>query len=84
MMVIAVFLLVLGCSLANPTAEQKLQNVPQPTWEVMLKAYGIITFLFDVHPSVLTILVDMDDKMQLPIAIFGGFGSKICQIYSCK
>lgn len=42
----------------------------------MLKAYGIIAFMFDIHPAVLTIMVDMDDKKKLPIALFGAFGGK--------
>lgn len=76
-MVLSVYILISGCLLYSSenkeTPNQELQN---PPWESMLKAYGIISFLFDIHPSILTILVDMDDKKKTTAAIFGGFGGK--------
>lgn len=38
----------------------------------LLKAYGIISFQFDIHPMLLTIQVDMEDKRKIGRAVFGG------------
>jgi solute carrier family 32 (vesicular inhibitory amino acid transporter) len=38
----------------------------------LLKAYGIISFQFDIHPMLLTIQVDMQDKSKIGRAVFGG------------
>jgi solute carrier family 32 (vesicular inhibitory amino acid transporter) len=38
----------------------------------LLKAYGIISFQFDIHPMLLTIQVDMEDKSKIGRAVFGG------------
>lgn len=38
----------------------------------LLKAYGIISFQFDIHPMLLTIQVDMEDKKKIGRAVFGG------------
>jgi solute carrier family 32 (vesicular inhibitory amino acid transporter) len=38
----------------------------------LLKAYGIISFQFDIHPMLLTIQVDMEDKTKIGRAVFGG------------
>lgn len=38
----------------------------------LLKAYGIISFQFDIHPMLLTIQVDMEDKNKIGHAVFSG------------
>lgn len=38
----------------------------------LLKAYGIISFQFDIHPMLLTIQVDMENKKKIGRAVFGG------------
>lgn len=38
----------------------------------LLKAYGIISFQFDIHPMLLTIQVDMQDKSKIGRAVFSG------------
>lgn len=38
----------------------------------LLKAYGIISFQFDIHPMLLTIQVDMADKKKVGRAVFSG------------
>lgn len=38
----------------------------------LLKAYGIISFQFDIHPMLLTIQVDMEDKRKIGRAVFSG------------
>lgn len=38
----------------------------------LLKAYGIISFQFDIHPMLLTIQVDMEDKTKIGRAVFSG------------
>ncbi|XP_062554511.1 uncharacterized protein LOC134219696 [Armigeres subalbatus] len=43
-----------------------------PSWIMLLKAYGIIAFQFDIHPMLLTIQVDMEKKYQIGKAVFLG------------
>ncbi|XP_053698569.1 proton-coupled amino acid transporter 3 [Sabethes cyaneus] len=43
-----------------------------PSWIKLLKAYGIIAFQFDIHPMLLTIQVDMDQKRLIGKAVFLG------------
>ncbi|XP_055618649.1 proton-coupled amino acid transporter 3 [Toxorhynchites rutilus septentrionalis] len=43
-----------------------------PSWIMLLKAYGIIAFQFDIHPMLLTIQVDMEKKRQIGKAVFLG------------
>ncbi|CAG9771998.1 unnamed protein product [Ceutorhynchus assimilis] len=68
-----VYLLICACLLFAPTNE----IVPKPNdtslWRLIISAYGIVAFQFDIHPSILTIQMDMCDKRQLPQAILGGF-----------
>ncbi|CAH1235657.1 unnamed protein product [Diabrotica balteata] len=75
--VTSVFLLVCGCILfdANESTPQPAQIDSTFPWKTILKAYGILAFQFDIHPSILTIQVDMNDKSQLSKAIVGGFST---------
>ncbi|CAG9858890.1 unnamed protein product [Phyllotreta striolata] len=76
--VITVFLLINGCillSTSDPSTEI-LENNSTPVWKNVLKAYGIIAFQFDIHPSILTIQVDMLAKSRLTRAILAGFSGK--------
>lgn len=76
-LVVSVFIMICGCLVFSPGLDQiPTQDLKYPQWGAILKAYGIIAFLFDLHPSVLTILVDMEDKKQLPTAIWSGYGGK--------
>lgn len=43
-----------------------------PPFLNLLKAYGIISFQFDIHPMLLTIQVDMEDKNKIGHAVFSG------------
>jgi solute carrier family 32 (vesicular inhibitory amino acid transporter) len=43
-----------------------------PPFINLLKAYGIISFQFDIHPMLLTIQVDMKDRRKIGRAVFGG------------
>lgn len=78
--VTTVFLLINGCLLFSEkesnSQETPLQKEIMPQWKNVLKAYGIIAFQFDIHPSILTIQVDMLEKSNLSKAIIGGFSSK--------
>lgn len=47
-------------------------NPSSPPLLNLLKAYGIISFQFDVHPMLLTIQVDMEDKNKIGHAVFSG------------
>lgn len=40
-----------------------------PSWQNVLKAYGIIAFQFDIHPMLLTIQVDMEKKRKIGKAV---------------
>ncbi|XP_055587612.1 uncharacterized protein LOC129740050 [Uranotaenia lowii] len=46
-----------------------------PSWVRLLKAYGIIAFQFDIHPMLLTIQVDMEQKSKIGKAVFLGLMS---------
>ncbi|XP_014239846.1 amino acid transporter AVT1E-like [Cimex lectularius] len=47
--------------------------IPNPTWESAAIAYGILSFQFDIHPTILTIQVDMKNRNQLGKAIIIAF-----------
>lgn len=44
-------------------------------WQNIFSAYGILAFQFDIHPTILTIQVDMTDKSKIDKAVIGGFAS---------
>lgn len=71
--VISVFLLVSGC-LVFSSSETPLLRDETPLWETVLAAYGVISFQYDIHPSILTIQVDMREKSKLSWALLSGFG----------
>lgn len=60
------------------SADQNSEDVTQdaPLWKSILTAYGIIAFQFDIHPTILTIQVDMVNKLKLPSAIVGAFAGE--------
>lgn len=72
-----VFVLISFCLLFSNTKEVESEDdtfrPDKPLWETMLTSYGIIAFQFDIHPSILTIQVDMDEQRKLPRAVLGGF-----------
>lgn len=43
-----------------------------PPFLNIMKAYGIISFQFDIHPMLLTIAVDMQNRKEIGRAVFGG------------
>lgn len=43
-----------------------------PPFLNLLKAYGIISFQFDIHPMLLTIAVDMQNRREIGRAVFSG------------
>lgn len=43
-----------------------------PPFINLLKAYGIISFQFDIHPMLLTIAVDMQNRREIGRAVFSG------------
>ncbi|KXZ75910.1 uncharacterized protein mah isoform X2 [Tribolium castaneum] len=74
--VVIVFLLVTEClifSSRTPTTTDDSFQTEQSFWELMFICYGIISFQFDIHPSILTIQVDMREKSKLNSAVLGGF-----------
>lgn len=53
-------------------------TLDEPDYITMLKVYGMIAFQFDVHPMLMTIEVDMQDKRKIGNAVcyaFAGINS---------
>jgi hypothetical protein len=50
-------------------------------WELIFISYGIISFQYDIHPSILTIQVDMKEKSKLNSAVIGAF---TCELFAEK
>lgn len=48
-----------------------------PSFENLLHAYGIIAFQFDIHPMLLTIEVDMEQKRKIGRAVTYGILGKL-------
>lgn len=79
-LVVGVFILVIGCIAFDSTFSEEPPSLQiensAPLWNYMLTAYGILIFQFDIHPTVLTIQVDMLQKNKLNVSIYAGFISK--------
>ncbi|XP_060517056.1 uncharacterized protein LOC132696319 [Cylas formicarius] len=77
LIVSTVFLLICGCLLLTPGASNPETpasfETNLPLWQTLLLAYGIVAFQFDVHPTVLTIQMDMYDKSKLHLAVTWAF-----------
>ncbi|CAH1369092.1 unnamed protein product [Tenebrio molitor] len=75
--VILVFLLVVGCLIFSsmeqaPETDNAFKS-QRSLWELIFISYGIISFQYDIHPSILTIQVDMKEKSKLNSAVIGAF-----------
>lgn len=57
-----------------PNPNQSVTPRLVPLWNSVLSAYGILAFQFDIHPTILTIQVDMKEKSKISRAVLGGFG----------
>ncbi|KAJ3658856.1 hypothetical protein Zmor_010574 [Zophobas morio] len=78
--VILVFLLVFGCLTFSSTEDTPQTNNTEtelPLWELIFISYGMISFQYDIHPSVLTIQVDMQEKSKLNIAVLSAFATSL-------
>lgn len=49
-----------------------LFDLDEPDYINMLKVYGIIAFQFDIHPMLMTIEVDMQNKREIGNAVCYG------------
>lgn len=47
-----------------------------PDWRNILQTYGMIAFQFDIHPMLMTIQVDMQDKRKIGNAVTYGILSE--------
>lgn len=75
-LVVGVFVLIVGCILFDSEYKEapgEQEEDQTPLWNYILTAYGIIVFQFDIHPTILTIQVDMHEKIKLNKAILTGF-----------
>ncbi|CAH1401012.1 unnamed protein product [Nezara viridula] len=57
-------------------------RIPEPSWESVAIAYGILAFQFDVHPMLLSVQMDMKNKRDISKAIILAFimSGSICLI----
>ncbi|KAF5281284.1 hypothetical protein FQA39_LY05170 [Lamprigera yunnana] len=73
-LVFSVFVLIFGSIIADSTENITVTKLKKTSlWQNLITAYGIVTFQFDIHPTILTILMDMKDKMEINKAVIGGF-----------
>ncbi|XP_018331302.1 amino acid transporter AVT1G isoform X2 [Agrilus planipennis] len=42
-------------------------------WEILLSAYGMLTFQFDIHPTILNIHLDMKNRKSIGKALIGAY-----------
>lgn len=72
--VLGVFGLICACIYEDD--QKKLEDpgalLDQP-FEKLFTLYGMVTFQFDIHPSILTIQVDMKRKKNIYKAIIAGY-----------
>ncbi|XP_071450963.1 uncharacterized protein mah [Hetaerina americana] len=47
--------------------------IPSPTWESVAMAYGVLAFQFDIHPNILTVQMDMQQKRKMGKAVLLSF-----------
>ncbi|XP_066138589.1 uncharacterized protein mah [Euwallacea fornicatus] len=76
--VTSVYILTCACLLfttSTETIEKPKGNFESnlQLWKLVMGAYGIVAFQFDIHPIILTIQMDMKDRTKLSSVIFGGF-----------
>lgn len=76
-LVFSVFCLIIACLLLSETDKSNstnmISNQKYELWQNVFSAYGILVFQFDIHPTILTIHLDMKDKSQISKAIIGAF-----------
>ncbi|KAK4880271.1 hypothetical protein RN001_008417 [Aquatica leii] len=73
-LVFSVFLLLFGSIIMDKSENATINYLGDFTlWQNLFKAYGIITFQFDIHPIILTIQMDMNNKTKVNKAVVGGF-----------
>ncbi|XP_050309409.1 uncharacterized protein LOC126745563 isoform X2 [Anthonomus grandis grandis] len=77
-LVTSVYVLTCGCLIFTSPDEmpqpETSRNSSTELWKLLMSAYGIVAFQFDIHPTILTIQMDMVNKTKLSYAIIGGFG----------
>lgn len=71
-----------GCIIFDARNIVPTPSNPVPLWNSVITAYGILAFQFDIHPTVLTIQVDMVDKRQIHKAVMGAFAST-AKLFCC-
>ncbi|GJQ70264.1 hypothetical protein Trydic_g22705 [Trypoxylus dichotomus] len=61
------------------TIEMEIENSTsnKSIWANIAIAYGILSFQFDIHPTILTIQVDMEKGHKVKTAIIYGFGASL-------
>ncbi|XP_046980111.1 amino acid transporter AVT1B [Schistocerca americana] len=72
MLVVSSTLLVWACLVASG-GEWRPVPLPDPAWDSVAIAYGVLAFQFDVHPLILSVQMEMDRKDHIGYAILGAF-----------
>jgi len=72
--VASVSLLTWHCIVNDPTMEPPIKR--EVSWESLAIAYGILAFQFDIHPTILSVQMDMEKRDQLAQPILAAFLSK--------
>lgn len=77
--VVFVFVLLFSTIILDEQQERSLifnSTTNDTTWENILSLYGVLSFQFDIHPSILIIYNDMKQKSEMHQALIGGFLGK--------
>lgn len=81
--VVLVFGFVLSSLLQTTVLESDLRisntNLDINIWKNIAIAYGVLSFQFDIHPTLLAIQVDMYRKSNIDFAVISGYGGMIFQ-----
>ncbi|KAL2721402.1 amino acid transporter AVT1C [Vespula maculifrons] len=69
-------ILIWWCIINDDRTIDHLPIPTSPTWDKFISGYGMLAFLFDVHPTLMTIQVDMHNPRDINKAIIFSFIGK--------
>ncbi|KAF7991554.1 hypothetical protein HCN44_008925 [Aphidius gifuensis] len=76
--VIATAVLVWWCIISDDRQLNSLPLPTSPTWDKFISGYGMLAFQFDVHPTLMTIQVDMKRPKNINKSVVASF---LCLYY---
>lgn len=65
--------LIWWCIIADDRALDPAPIPTSPTWDKFISGYGMLAFQFDVHPTLMTIQVDMRRPQHINKAVVSAF-----------